>query len=173
MSDLPMGNSKIDRYGLGDQVLQLVREKKNVREIAEILSDQLASEGESISHEAVSKWIRKRREEQDELRKAAASEVLRDRFESDVKVLEHLADRLLEDFDRDFQEVKEDMGMFGILRKQVPLPYEMRVQLAGEIRQVLVAKQKIGTDNAGAGDFSLGALLHGLPDDREEGAGDG
>lgn len=166
---LPVSRSKIDRYGFGDWVVELVLAGKKVREIAQLLTDSevMRGAGDSISHEAVALWIRKNREEQAELRKMVAEDLLRESMGADISVLDKLANRLLEDFDRDFNEVVEDLGLFGIVRKQVPMPFEMRVQLSAELRQLIATKQKLSEGSSGGANVSitLGDLMHGAPED--------
>lgn len=174
---LPVSRSKIDRYGFGDWVVQLVNGGKKVREIAQLLteSDVMREAGDSISHEAVSLWIRKNREEQAELRKMVAEDLLRESMGADISVLDKLANRLLEDFDRDFKEVVEDLGLFGIVRKQVPMPYEMRVQVSAELRQLIATKQKLSEGGSAGSHVSitLGDLMHGVSEGSAGDSGDG
>lgn len=181
MSDLPealpASQSKIDRFFLGTTVIRLVKEKKTVREIAKILteSDGLREIGESISHEAVSSWIRKNREEQRELRQAVAEEILRDSIGADISLLDELADRLRKDFEQPFEEIVEDFSLFGIDRKKIPVPFEKRIQLSAELRQLVLSKHKMiesGAGNSGGGGLSLTDLVNKIEAEDAKTGGD-
>lgn len=166
-NEIPDSNSKIDIHDLGDRVKELIKSGNTLRGIAQALSQEepLASQG-GISYEAVRNWINKVRQEQAELRKIVAEEFWRENIGASVEALDKLADRLMKDFDRPFDEVIEDLGLWGQITRKVPMPYEMRVQLAGEIRQLVVARQKLGSGETSTGD--LGALLHDLDDSAGE-----
>ena len=167
LGEVPASNFKVDLFELGDRVLELVKERKRLRDIARILTDDvLAAKGESISHEAVGAWLRNYRQEQAEIRKIAAGEYWRENIGASVEVLDRLANKLIHEFERPFEEIVEDLGLFGISREKIPIPYEMQVKLSSEIRQVVVARQKLGSGETSTGD--LGALLHDLDDSAGE-----
>lgn len=90
-------NNKIQQYGLGNRALELHAEGYVHRQIAKILTEELAGK-DSVSQATVSRWLLKERRK----RKAVAEVILDDYINvslpADLKILDELTETLLSIF---------------------------------------------------------------------------
>ena len=163
------GNSKIDRYNLGSLAIQLFNEGKKHEEIAKILSDHpdMVAAGDTISHQAVFNWLKKRREEQEESRKLAAVQYQLASMGADVSNLDTLANMLMGYINSGKVKVVKESNLFGdqVVERELVLPEISRI--TNDMAKLVATKAKILSDSAGAssGTFTLGDIVHGASDD--------
>jgi|GEM_PF-6765835 hypothetical protein len=176
---LTSGNSVIDKYNLSDDVLRMRREGKNLREIADALceDERLMAEGVTVSHTAVANWVNRERKANEELTRSVVEEELRGKAKADLGVLDFLVEDLVEEYLNGYETI-EDLGLWGTVRKNAPLPFERKVQIANAIRQLIGDRLKLAGLGDGAGGVAdnLGELMREARErvdaaERGEGAG--
>ncbi len=170
------GNSKIDKYNFGSLAIQLFNEGKKHEEIAKILSDHpdMMAAGDTISHQAVFNWLKKRREEQEESRKLAAVQYQLASMGADVGNLDTLADKLMKYITSGKVTVVQESNLFGDKVVERDLALQEISRIANDMAKLVATKAKILSDSAGGGDgagveINIGDVLKKARDRANEG----
>ncbi len=153
MSGLTSGFTLIDRYGLSSEVIRLSKEGKTLREIASFLCEHpaMVKDQQTISHTAVGNWLERERTANEQLTRSVTEEVVRSKVVADLGVLDTLVEDLMAEYNKKYETV-EDLGLFGKVRKNVPLPFERKVALANTLRQLVGDRLKLaGLGEGGSG----------------------
>lgn len=154
MQPLTNGFSVIERFGLEKFVLEMSKDGKTLREIADALCEhpKLKEEDATISHVSVGKWLKREREANQEIVKSVVQEAIKDKVVADLGMLDEIAGDLMTEY-RDCRNEDEDPVLFGKLHKEASL--QRKVMLANAIDKLVGSKMKY----AGVGEGG-GALEH-------------
>ena len=180
MTSLTKGFSVIDKFGLAEYVLRLAnQEGKSSREIAELLCqhEKLVEEGVTISHVAVSGWLKREREAVQEVTNVIVAEEARKSIRSNIEMANEVKNRLMSEFRVEKIKVVVDGGLFGSKVEEVPVDDKRLTNLSNALEKYF----KLTSDSGGLGPSgtldvpTLADLMHRVPDcvdDEPETGGD-